>query len=108
MEAVDARAGLAHGLAVKAAAIKVGELLPVVLLVLVEVVVVDVHYIVQGFSVGLLRLRSPGEKEQSLQDQRPVTKIRGSNMLKLCENLLFHKYLKVDKCPRGPSLCASV
>lgn len=69
VEAVDARAGLAHGLAVKAAAIKVGELLPVVLLILVEVVVVGVHYVIQGFSVGLLWLGSPAEKEQSLQDQ---------------------------------------
>lgn len=64
MEAVDARAGLAHGLAVKAAPIKVGELLPVVLFILVEVVVVGVHDIIQGFSVGLLRLRSPAEKAE--------------------------------------------
>lgn len=65
MEAVDARAGLAHGLAVKAAPIKVGELLPVVLFILVEVVVVGVHHVIQGFSVGLLGLWSPVEKEQS-------------------------------------------
>lgn len=64
MEAVDARTGLAHGLAVKAAAVKVGELLPVVLFIFVEVVVVGVHYIFQGFSVGLLWLRSPGQEAE--------------------------------------------
>lgn len=65
MEAVDARAGLAHGLAVKAAAVKVGELLPVVLFIFVEVVVVvGVHYIFQRFSVGLLWLRSSGQKAE--------------------------------------------
>lgn len=62
VEAVDARAGLAHGLAVKAPTVKVGELLPVVLFILVEVVVVGAHNILQGFRVGLLRLRSPAEK----------------------------------------------
>lgn len=62
MEAVDARAGLAHGLAVKAATIKVRELLPVVLLILVQVIVVGARHFIQGFCVGLLRLRSPAEK----------------------------------------------
>lgn len=61
MEAVDARAGLAHGLAVKAPTIKVGQLLPVVLLILVQVVVVGTRNLIQGFCVGLLRLRSPAE-----------------------------------------------
>lgn len=100
VEAVDARAGLAHGLAVKAAAIKVGELLPVVLLILVEVVVVGVHYIIQGFSVGLLRLGSPEEKEQSLKISDRLPKHEGG---KCCDIKLFHK---VDKCPRAPiTLC---
>lgn len=100
VEAVDARAGLAHGLAVKAAAIKVGELLPVVLLILVEVVVVGVHYIIQGFSVGLLRLGSPVEKEQSLKISDRLPKYEGG---KCCDIELFHK---VDKCPRAPiTLC---
>lgn len=62
MEAVDARTGLAHGLAVKATAIKVGQLLPVVLLILIWVIVVGTHDIIRGFSVGLLWLRSPAEK----------------------------------------------
>lgn len=100
VEAVDARAGLAHGLAVKAAAIKVGELLPVVLLILVEVVVVGVHYIIQGFSVGLLRLGSPVEKEQSLKISDRLPKYEGG---KCCDIELFHK---ADKCPRAPiTLC---
>lgn len=64
MEAVDARAGLAHGLAVKAAAIKVGQLLSVVLFILVEVVVVATRRVIQGFSVGFLRLRSPAERAE--------------------------------------------
>lgn len=97
MEAVDARAGLAHGLAVKAAAIKVGELLPVVLFILVEVVVVGVHYIIRGFSVGLLRLGSPAEKEQSRKIYQNM-RVENVATLNLCENLLLHKYLKVDKC----------
>lgn len=62
MEAVDARTGLAHGLAVEATAIKVGQLLPVVLLVLIWVIVVGPHHVIQGFSVGLLWLRSPAVK----------------------------------------------
>lgn len=59
MEAVHARRGLSHGLAVEAAAIKVGQLLPVVLLVLFCVVVVGAHNVVQRFTVGLLWLRGP-------------------------------------------------
>ena len=43
MEAVDAKSGLAHRLAVKATAIKVGQLLPVVLLILIWVIVVGAH-----------------------------------------------------------------
>lgn len=62
MEAIDARTRLAHGLAVEATAIKVGQLLPVVLLILIWVIVVGTHYIVQGLSMGLLGLRSPAEK----------------------------------------------
>lgn len=62
METVDARTGLAHGLAVEATAIKVGQLLPVELLILIGVIVVGSHYIIQGFSMGLLWLRSPAEK----------------------------------------------
>lgn len=64
MEAVDSGAGLAHGLAVKAAAIKVGQLLPVVLFILVEVVVVGTCRVIQGFSVGFLRLRSPAYRAE--------------------------------------------
>lgn len=62
MKAIDARTGLAHGLAVKAAAIKVGQLLPVVLLILIWVIVVGTHYIIYGFSMRLLWLRGPEEK----------------------------------------------
>lgn len=62
MEAIDARTGLAHGFAVEATTIKVGQLLPVVLLVLIWVVVVGTHYIIQWFSMRLLWLRSPAEK----------------------------------------------
>lgn len=62
MEAVDTRTGLAHGLAIKATAIKVGQLLPVVLLILIWVIVVGTHYIIQRFSMGLLWLRSPAEE----------------------------------------------
>lgn len=62
MEAVHARTGLGHGFAVKATAIKVGQLLPVVLLILIWVIVIGTHYIIQGFSVGLLWLRSPADK----------------------------------------------
>lgn len=58
VEAVHARRGLAHGLAVEAAAIKVGQLLPVVLLVFIWIVVVGAH-VVQGFTVGLLWLGGP-------------------------------------------------
>jgi len=63
VEAVDARTRLAHGLAVEAAAIEVGQLLPVVLLVLIWVIVVRMR---------LLWLRGPaeetkGNKEKQLQ-----------------------------------------
>lgn len=70
MEAVDARTGLAHGLAVKATAVKVGQLFPVVLLILVRVIVVGAHNIIQGFSMGLLWLGSPAEKAEKKQLQR--------------------------------------
>lgn len=62
MEAIDARTGLAHGFAIEATAIKVGQLLPVVLLILIWVIVVGTHYIIQRFSVRLLWLRSPAEE----------------------------------------------
>lgn len=62
MEAVDARTRLAHGLAVKATAVKVGQLFPVVLLILIWVIVVGPHYIIQGFRMRLLWLRSPATK----------------------------------------------
>lgn len=64
MEAVHARIGLHHGLVVKATAIKVGQLLPVILLILIWVIVIGTHYIIQGFSVGLLWLRSPAEEAE--------------------------------------------
>lgn len=63
MEAIDARTGLAHGFAVKAAAIKVGQLLPVVLLILIWVIVIGTDYIIKRFSVRLLWLGSPTEEE---------------------------------------------
>lgn len=62
MEAVDTRGGLPHGFAVKTTAIKVGQLFPVVLLVLIWIIVVGTHQIIQRFSVGLLWLRSSAEK----------------------------------------------
>ena len=62
MKAVDARSRLAHGFAVEATAIKIRQLFPVVFLVLIWVIVVGTHYIIQWFSVGLLRLWSPAEK----------------------------------------------
>lgn len=46
MKAVHAREGLAHGLAVKASAVKVGQLLPIVLLILIWVIVVGAHDII--------------------------------------------------------------
>lgn len=68
VEAVDARAGLAHGLAVEATAVKVGQLLPVVLLILIWVIVVGTHHVIQGFiSVGLLWLRGPEEEERQVK-----------------------------------------
>lgn len=62
MEAVYAGTGLSHGLAVKATAIKVGQLLSVVLLILIWVIVVGAHHIVQRFTVGFLRLGGPAER----------------------------------------------
>lgn len=62
VEAVYAGTGLSHGLAVKATAIKVGQLLSVVLLILIWVIVVGAHHIVQRFTVGFLRLRGPAER----------------------------------------------
>lgn len=61
VEAAHARTGLAHGLAVKAAAIKVGQLLPVVLLILIWVIMVGTYHVIQGLNVGLLWLRSSKE-----------------------------------------------
>lgn len=68
MEAVNARSGLAHGLAVKAATIKVGQLLSVVFLILIWVIVVGTDYIIQGLGVGLLWFRSPAEKNKQQND----------------------------------------
>lgn len=67
VEAVDAGTGLAHGFAVKAAAIKVGQLFPVVLLILIRVVVVGTHDVIQRFSMWLLWLRSPEEEDDDDQ-----------------------------------------
>lgn len=44
MEAIDYR--LSHGLVVKAAAIKVGQLFPEVLLILIRVVVVGTNHLI--------------------------------------------------------------
>lgn len=46
MEATDARSRLTHSFAVEAAAVKVGQLLSVVLLVFIGVIVVGTHYII--------------------------------------------------------------
>lgn len=62
VEAVYARTGLSHGLAVEATAIKVGQLLSVVLLILIWVIVVGAHHIVQRFTVGFLRFGGPAER----------------------------------------------
>lgn len=63
VEAVDARTWLAHRLAVKTAAVKVGQLLPVVLLVLIWVIMVGTDHVIQGLSVGLLWLGSSKKRE---------------------------------------------
>lgn len=59
MEAIDARIGEPHGFTVKAPTIKVGQLLPVVLLVLIQVIVIGTYYIIKRFCVRPLWLRSP-------------------------------------------------
>lgn len=68
MKAIDTRGGLTHGFAVKTPAIKVGQLFPVVLLVLIWIIVVGTHQIIQRFSVGLLWLRSSAQRTEETSE----------------------------------------
>ena len=107
VEAVDARGRLAHGFAVKASAIKVGQLLPVVLFILIWVIVVGTHYIIQRFSVGLLWLRSPAEEAE--RDMKTAAEVFTAERQQVwVESLPFSTHFSFAKYCREHWLCSDL